>query len=374
MEPASVVAQFSGGVCRLTSASQNPQEAQTEVAAALGIPAEKVHVELPLLGGGFGRRLRVDVEVEAALIAREAGGAPVRIQWTRQDDLRHGFYRPASVQKLRASLGDDGMPLALLHRIVSSDDGEYSEDIFPAGYVPNFRIEYDVAGAPIPNGSWRSVQLSSNVFPIQSFVDELAHAAGKDPLEYRLCLLDAGPARRGPFDRDRMTAILRLAAEKAGWGKPRPRGRALGIAFAWAWRSYCAQVAEVEANGDGLPRVRRIVCAVDCGPVVNPSMARQQVEGGILYGLAAALHGEITVENGAVTQGNLAEYRAMRFSEAPEVEVHFAPGSEEPGGLGEPPVPPVAPAVANAFFAATGRRIRRLPMSRGLAAAPPTAR
>jgi isoquinoline 1-oxidoreductase beta subunit len=167
-----------------------------------------------------------------------------------------------------------------------------------------------------------------------------------------------------------MKAVLRLAAEKAGWGRPRPRGRGLGVAFVWAWGSYCAQVAEVEEGSDGLPKVRRVVCAVDCGPVVNPSMAQQQIEGGVLYGLAAALHGEITVENGAVTQGNLADYRAIAFSEAPEVEVHFAPGSSEPGGLGEPPVPPVAPAVANAFFAATGRRIRRLPMSRGAAAAP----
>jgi isoquinoline 1-oxidoreductase beta subunit len=361
MEPSSAAAQFSDGACRLWAASQNPQEAQKEVAAALGIPVEKVGIELPLLGGGFGRRLRVDVEIEAALLAREAG-APVRVQWTRADDLRHGFYRPASVQRLRAALGRDGLPVALVHRIVSSDETEYSEDLFPAEYIPHYAIVYDVGGAPLPNGSWRSVQLSSNVFPVQSFVDELAHAAGRDPLEYRLCLLDAGPARHGNFDRERMKAVLGLAASKAGWGQPQKAGRGRGIAFSWAWGTYCAEVAELEAEASGGIRVLRIVCAVDCGPVVNPSLAEQQIEGGVLYGLTAALYGEITVRDGRVAEGNLSEYRAMRLPEAPAVEVHFLPGGPVPGGLGEPPVPPVAPAVANALFAATGRRVRRLPL------------
>jgi isoquinoline 1-oxidoreductase beta subunit len=306
-------------------------------------------------------------------------GAPVQVVWTREDELQQDFYRPAGMHRFRAALlggrvtaWDQHLANPSRYAFARSKsrpvDSELYKDDFPGGFLPDVRMAYTLVPSAIPVGAWRATLHSANAFAVQSFVDELAHAAGRNPLELRLELLGAPrrlayEAHGGPeLDTGRLAGVLRLAAEKAGWSRPLAAGRARGIAAHFTFGTYVAEVAEVYRDSGGLVRVDRIVAAVDCGTVVNLSGAEAQVQGGVVDGLSAALYGEITVEQGRVKQANFHEYQLLRMDEAPPVEVHFVPGGETPTGLGEPAVPPVAPAVANAVFALTGERLRRLPL------------
>jgi isoquinoline 1-oxidoreductase beta subunit len=382
MEPVNCTASVTGAGagCEIWGPMQDPGGASDLVARVCGIRPERVTVHLTRAGGGFGRRLLSDYAAEAALVSKAVAG-PVQVMWTREDDLGHDYYRPAGIHRLTAGFDGRGNVVAWLHRLVNTSryafagrvaDAVQSEmyaDDFPAGSIANLRYEYAPVPCDIPTGAWRSTLHSSNAFAVQSFMDEAAHAAGRDPLAFRLALLEPGRVRQyrghgGPeFDTGRLAAVLRLAAARSGWGTPLPAARARGIAGHFTFGSYAAHVAEVSSDVDGAIRVHRIVCAVDCGLVVNCSGAEAQVEGGVMDGLGAALHGEITVKAGRVEQRNFDGYRLLRLNEAPVVEVHFVPSSRSPTGLGEPPLPPVAPAVANAWFALTGRRLRRLPMA-----------
>jgi isoquinoline 1-oxidoreductase beta subunit len=365
MEPMNATADVRRGGAELWLPTQAPTWAQADVAKALGLPPEKVKVHVTFLGGGFGRRALPDFPIEAALVSR-AARAPVQVVWTREDDLRHDYYRPAGRNELRAGLDASGRLVAWHHRVRTPSIskqifgnpqrwGEHPDVLegaigFPyaAGAV---QIDAAMPEVGIRIGWWRSVYSSQNAFPEESFVDELAAAAGKDPVAFRLEHLPEGSRLRG---------ALVLAAEKAGWGKAPPAGRGRGVACHSSFGSHVAEVAEVSVD-QGRVRVHRVVAAVDLGVAVNPDSVEHQVEGAIVYGLSAALRGEITLANGAVVQGNFDTYEPLRIDEMPDVEVHLVPSREAPGGIGEPGLPPIAPAVANAIFALTGKRLRRLP-------------
>jgi isoquinoline 1-oxidoreductase subunit beta len=380
MEPVNCTASVAGGAeCDIWGPMQDPGGAQDLVAQVSGIARERIRIHLTRSGGGFGRRLLSDYVAEAALVSK-AVGVPVQVVWTREDDLAHDYYRPAGLHRLSAWLDAQGNLVAWTHRLVNTsryafagrtDGPEKSEmypDDFPAGSIANLRLEYAAVPCAVPVGAWRSTLHSSNAFAVESFTDEVALAARRDPLAFRLALLEPGRILKyrghgGPeFNTGRLAAVLRTVAEKSGWGTQPPSGRAHGIAAHFTFGSYAAHVVEASADGAGGLRVHRVVCAVDCGLVVNRSGAESQVEGGIIDALGAALHGEITVKAGQVEQRNFDRYPLLRMNEAPAVEVHFVNGAPNPTGLGEPPVPPVAPAVANAWFALTSQRVRRLPL------------
>lgn len=361
--------------------TQAPQWAQSVIAEATKLPPEKVIVHTTLLGGGFGRRYQADFVMEAAQVAK-ASGKPVMVLWTREDDMQHDFYRPASYHRLQGALDNDGKLAAWKHfqtstSIASKWDrkgendsgmGEFGSDATIPYSTKNVRIEYTLARSSAPRAWWRSVQHSSNCFAIESFIDELAHASGQDPLAFRLKLIgdprkipQAGEGREkeDSLDTGRLKSALQLAAEKAGWGKPLPKGQGRGIAG--TCYGYVAAVAEVSATRSGI-EVRRLVCAVNCGRAVNPNGVRAQVESAAIFGLTATLKDAITVERGRVVQANFKDYQMIRMKESPPVEVHIVPSTEEPSGIGEPIVVVIAPAVCNAIFAATGVRLRRLPI------------
>ena len=297
----------------------------------------------------------------------KAVGAPVQVVWTRDDDLRHDFYRPATYNVLRAGLDADGAPVAWTHRIVAPGVATYlgyverdkpdwssiegAENLPYA--IPNLEVDLHTHDPGIPLGWWRSVASSQNAYVTECFLDEVAAATGRDPYELRRGLLAKQP---------RHLAVLDLAAQKAGWGTPLPAGQARGIAVHACFESFVAQVAEVEVGAGGAVRVRRVVCAVDCGTVVHPDLVRQQMESGILYGLSAALHEAVAIERGRVVQANFDEYPVLTMDQAPAIEVHLAPSGDPVGGIGEPGLPPIAPAVANAVAKATGKPVRRLPI------------
>jgi isoquinoline 1-oxidoreductase beta subunit len=381
MEPVNCTADVRGDFCELWAPTQIPGAAADSVASALGFPRERVKVHVTYIGGGFGRRLIQDYAVEAALLSRDAG-APVQVVWSREDDIRHDFYRPAACHILHAGLDAQGRLISWRHRgsspsietfysgtgISPQAAAQVDSLDFPALFVPNFRLEFTVAESGMPLGYWRSVDASGNQFVLSSFFDETAHAAGRDPIEFLLGAF--GPARKIPvgngetLDVGRRRAVVELAAEKSGWHQPLTAGRGRGIAAAFGWGSYVAQVAEVTSDAkSGALRVDRVVCAVDCGTAVNPLGVKAQMEGAINFGLAQALKSEITVSGGRAEQSNFHDYEVLRLNDAPPVvEVHIVPSTAPPGGCGEPGVPAAAPAVANAIFAATGKRIRRLPM------------
>ncbi|HUE54507.1 MAG TPA: xanthine dehydrogenase family protein molybdopterin-binding subunit [Candidatus Udaeobacter sp.] len=382
MEPMNCTAHFHDGECELWAPTQVPGAAAESVRTALGIPREKIKLHITFIGGGFGRRLIQDYAVEAALLSRDAG-APVQVVWTREDDIRHDFYRPAAHHVFRAGFDARGNLIAWSHRACSpsietfyngtgiSPQASAQVDTldFPAPFIPNFRLEFAVAESGMPLGYWRSVDSSGNQFALSGFFDEAAHAAGRDPVEFLLATL--GPARkidlgqnRGTLDVMRRRRVIELAAEKSGWGKPLPGGAARGIGIGFGWGSFVAQVVEVSCNPSrGSIRVHRVVCAIDCGLAINPLGVEAQMQSAVNFGLAQALKSEITVSNGRVNQSNFHDYEVLRLSDAPAaIDVHIVPSTEAPGGCGEPGVPPTAPAVGNAIFAATGKRIRRLPI------------
>jgi len=383
MEPVNYTADVRGDRVELWGPTQDPGDAQDLVATVVGVPAANVTVHMERCGGGFGRRLMVDYAAEAAYLSK-AVGAPVKVVRSREEDLQHDYFRPAGMHRIRAGLDSHGTPVAWAQHLANTSryafagrsDAVKSElypDDFPAQCLSNVRLEYTPVASAIPTGAWRATLHSANAFAVQSAVDELAHLAGRDPLAFRLAML--GPPRRlryadhgGPvFDTGRLAGVLRLAADRGGWAKPPAPGRGRGIAAHFTFGSYVAHVAEVSVDTAGRPRVHRIVAAVDCGRVVNPSGAEAQVQGGVIDGLSAALFGQITVDRGRVKQSNFSDYRLLRMRDTPSIEVHFVRSAEPPSGLGEPPVSPVAPAVANAIFSLTGKRIRRLPLIASLA-------
>ncbi len=374
MEPMNATAHFKGDSVEIWAPTQAQSWNQHWVSQLTGLKPEAITIHTTYLGGGFGRRLESDYAVEAVEVSRAAGNVPVKVVWTREDDMQHSQYRPASHNVISAALDPNGMPTAWRHRIVGASILQYfktfghllrkdgmdptsvqgAADYFPYD-IPNVYVDYVNNNPGVPSGFWRSVGNSQNAFILESFVDELAHAASKDPYQYRRQLLNKPLAAR-------LLAVLDLAAEKAGWGKSLPAGVHRGIAAHFAYGGYCAQVAEVSVAKDGAVKVHRVVAAIDSGWVVNPDTIAAQIESGIIYGLTAALYGEITIKNGKVEQSNFNDYKALRMEETPKIEVHILQGEGDQGGIGEPGTPPIAPAVCNAIFAATGKRIRKLPI------------
>jgi isoquinoline 1-oxidoreductase beta subunit len=352
MEPMNATALFKDGALEVWSGTQDGLGSRAFCAKIANLPLDKVTFHLQPMGGAFGRRLpdQWNFLEYAVRTAMAMPGAPIKLIFTREQDTQHDYYRPNVTSRFRASLASDGMPVAWVNDY-TTDDGPNAEARI-AYDIPNQAIGAVKVAAHIPTGPWRSVEASWHGFFIESFVDESAHAAGKDPVEYRRALLKNAP---------RYLATLNRAAEKAGWGTALPAGRGRGIAIVESFGSIVAQVAEAEIDPKGELKVNRIVCAIDCGAVVNPDGLKAQIEGAIVFGLTAALRGEITIENGAVLQSNFNDYRMLRLAECPDIEVHILEGDGPLGGAGEPGVPPVAPAVANAVFAACGRRVRELP-------------
>lgn len=363
----------SAGTCEVWVGSQAPTLVKWFAARAAGVDADQVTVHTPYLGGGFGRRAEMDVVVQAVTIARRLPDTPVQLIWSREEDMTHDVYRPMAAARFRAALGDDGAIVAWHNRIVSqSCTGALTARLLPAAAsdlmkdkttvegafdlpyaLPNRVVEHVLAHAPVPVGYWRSVGHSYNAFFTESFIDECAAAAGKDPIAFRLALLRHQP---------RFNKLLEVVAEKSGWYTPPAAGVARGVAIAESFGSIVAQVAEVQI-ADGAPRVRRVTCAVDCGFAVNPDIVAAQMESGIVFGLTAGLYGEISVKRGRVEQANFPAYPMLRMADTPRIDVHIVEsGLEHLGGIGEPGTPPIAPAVCNAIPRLTGKRIRSLPI------------
>lgn len=372
MEPLNCAVKIDGDRCEIWTGTQFPSNDRVVAARILGTSVDKVRVHTTFLGGGFGRRLNdtSDYVAEAVSVAK-AAGVPVKIIWTREDDLRGGYYRPAHVHRLRVGVDTKGLPVAWDQVIVGQSIGrgtQFESALIKKGVdqssvhgvrsspyleaVPAKRVSLHMPETPVPVLWWRSVGHTHVAFAEESMVDELAHAAGRDPLEYRLTLLAKRP---------RFTAALSLAAEKASWASPPPQGRARGLAVREAFGTVIAMVAEISAEG-GRVRVHTMTCAIDCGTVVNPLAVEAQVQSAVAFGLSAALYGQITIEAGRVRESNFHDYRPLRMFEMPEVSVHLMPSREPLGGIGEPATALIAPAVANAVFALTGQRLRSLPL------------
>lgn len=376
MEPMNITVHARTGEAEVWAPTQSPDWVQRTVAKVLDLKPEKVVVHTTLLGGGFGRRYMADYPAEGAQIAQQVG-KPVQLVWSREDDMTHDFYRPAACHQMKGAVDQNGHPLAWSHTIASTSieaywhpDGGKPEESEIGGAeqmpyaIPNVRLEYNPVASAVPPLWWRSVEHSFNGFAVECFIDELAAAAGQDPVQFRKTLL-VKPANWKPKNEEdpdpaRLRAIMELAAEKAGWDKALPKGKGRGIATYHSFGSYIAEVAEVTVEGSSL-KVDRMVAAIDCGQIVNPESVRAQAESAIIYGLSAALKNEITVKNGAIEQTNFDAYDPIRIQEAPPIEVYLMKSKDEPGGMGEPALPPAAPAVANAIFAACGQRVRKLP-------------
>ena len=374
MEPVNCTVHVRKDGCEVWTRSQVLSRVQATAAKLTGLPPEKVVVHNHLLGGGFGRSLEVDYETKAIRIAKEVEG-PVKVVYTREEDMQHDVYRPYYYDRFSAQVNASGKPVAWNHRIVGPSilarwappafkdgiDGDAVDGAVQLVYdIPTMQIEYVRHEEPVLNvGWWRGVGVTHNNFVIESFMDELALAAKQDPVAYRLALLDKSP---------RAKAVLETAAKAAGWGEKLPAGQGRGVSLMYSgWDTYLAQVFDVEVPKSGDVRVRRVVSAVDCGTVVNPDTVKAQIESGLVYGISAALWGEITVKNGRVEQSSFPNYRVLRMNEMPEIQVHLVRSSEAPGGIGEPGTAGTAAALANAVFAATGKRIRRLPIGKALA-------
>jgi isoquinoline 1-oxidoreductase subunit beta len=382
MEPTNATAEVKDGRCTIWAPAQTPSWAMEELKRALNLPAEAIRINVTFLGGGFGRRINPDFIVDAAEIAK-AAGAPVKMLWSREQDLQHDYYRPFATHRLAAGLDGAGGIGAWSHRFSSTSIATFydpatkepeSDELGGAADlpypIPNVRVTYAPVDSPVPRGWWRSVDSSGNAFVVESFLDELADAAGRDPLKMRQELLREPrkityPNRPYVQETARLKGVIDLVAEKTPWGGPLGPGQGRGMAAHYSFRSYCAMAAEVEADGRGGARVNRVVVAVDCGRVIHPGIIASQMEGAVAFALSAALRGAITVENGRVVQGNFNDYDLMRIDAAPRVETYLVPSQAPPTGVGEPGVPVVAPAVFNALFKATGKRVRRLPLAQG---------
>jgi len=372
LEPMNCTVHWQHGGCEIWAGTQVPDRVQAEV-AALGLAPAQVRVHSQLLGGGFGRHLDVDGIVLAARIAREFDG-PVQMLWSREDDMRHDLYRPAYVDRIAAGLDAHGKPVAWTHTIAGSSvdarwngkpqqttvDSDGVNCIAEPPYaLPNRRVDY-VRQEPggLTTGYWRGVGATRSLFVVESFIDELALAAQQDPVAYRRALLTD----------PRLAAVLELAVARGDWGKPLPRGAGRGVAVGFVFGSYIAEVVEVSVAAGRRLRIERVVCALDCGQCVNPGLVRQQMEGGVLFAASAVLYGEITLKRGRIEQGNFDSYRVLRHADAPHVETHFVASSAAPGGIGEVGTACLAPALCNAIHAATGTRVRHLPVARSLPA------
>jgi isoquinoline 1-oxidoreductase beta subunit len=374
MEPMNCTAQVRGDRAEVWAPTQNPPMAAEAVAKVLGIPQENVTIHVMRSGGAFGRRYYADFITDTVLLSQRFE-RPMKVVWTREDDIRYDYFRPASAQRVRAAADRHGRLSHWRQQVASHPRAVYLErdgspaEIanyeFPAGFVPNLLFEYAAVPARVALGQWRATEHSSNVFVVSSAIDELAHAAKTDPVQFWLTLVGDAPfvqvREDFRFDAGRLRKVIETAAAKSGWNSPLPPGRGRGIAASYNQGAWVAQVAEVTAAGDALT-IDRITCAVDCGRIINPQGAENQVQGGIVEGLSVALHGRISVRDGRVEQSNFHDYRFSRIGEIPAIEVHFIESSDAPRGLGEGPLPPVAPAICNAIFAATGKRIRSLPI------------
>jgi len=348
LEPMNCTATIKDGHCDVWVGTQSQEGAQATAARISRLAKHQVHIHSTFLGGGFGRRLETDYVADAVELARITG-KPVQVLWSRGDDMQHGFYRPAHVAVCKAALDQRGWPTAWWQCSVGHDMALTSTDV-PYS-IANYTEEQLALESPLPVGAWRSVAPGQNAFVVESFIDELAHAAGADPLDYRLALLQHSP---------RSQAVLQLAADKAGWRNTLPQGHYQGIAQYKCFGSWAAQVADVSVDNDQI-RVHRVVCAIDCGLCVNPDAVRAQLEGAVVMGMSAALKEKVLFENGKVTQATYNDYPILTYEEMPKVEVHIVPSQEPPGGVGEPGLPIVAPAIGNAVFAATQVRLRQLP-------------
>jgi CO/xanthine dehydrogenase Mo-binding subunit len=372
MEPLNCTVHVKKDSCEVWVGSQVLTRAQATAAAVTGLPLDKVTVHNHLLGGGFGRRLEFDSVTRAVQIAQKVDG-PVKVIWTREEDVQHDMYRPYFYDRVSAGLDAQGKPVAWQHRITGSS---ILKRWLPPGYVngfdtetvdgamkppyalPNVLIEYVNHEPPIPTAFWRGVGPTHNIFVVESFIDECAAAAKADPLGYRLALLEANPRAR---------AVLQLAAEKAQWGRAMGERQGRGLSVQFAFGSYMAQVAEVDVGRDGSVAVRRIVCAVDAGVIVNPDTVHAQIQSAVIFGISGVLYGQATLKSGRIEQSNFHDVRVLRINEAPAIDVHVIASTEAPGGMGEPGTSCLAPAVTNAIFAATGKRIRKLPVSNQVA-------
>lgn len=371
MEPINCVAQVKGGHVEVWCGTQSTSLAKWKAAQTADVSQDKVTLHVPYLGGGFGRRLEVDMVEQAVAIAMQLNGQPVKLLWTREEDMQHDMYRPAALSRFKAAVDAQGRVTAWTNRVAAqsvsfdsvkrlvswaaanSPDKNQIEGAFDIPYgFEHISVRQVRPQTHVPVGSWRSVGHSYNAFFTESFVDELAHAAGQDPYAYRKGLLSQHPRHR---------AVLDLAASKAGWGQPLPAGRARGIALHESFGSICAEVAEVSVEG-GQVRVHKVTCAIDCGVVVNPDTVDAQMQSSIVYGLSAALFGEITIANGRVEQSSFPSYDALHMAQMPVIDTHIVPSTAAPGGVGEPGTPPIAPAVTNALYALTKQRVRSLPI------------
>ena len=366
MEPMNCTADVKAASCDVYVPTQGQTASHNAAIAASGLPADKVKIHTTYLGGGFGRRGEADFVTEAVETSK-AVGAPVKVVWSREDDMQHDFYRPISYARMSGAVDAAGKATVFTQHLVQQSLMKRLGSLPPPGVdfislegaanlpydLPNIKVEYTEQDPGIPFGFWRSVGASFQGFAVEAFIDELATTAGKDPYQFRRDLLGKAP---------RHLAALNLAAEKAGWGKPLPQGRARGIAVMECFGSILAQVTEVSVDAKGAVKVHRVVCSVDTGWVINPDTIVQQMEGGIIYGLTAALKGEITIQNGRVTQKHFNDYQMIRHPEMPRIEVHIVPSTAEPGGIGEPSTALAAGSLVNAIYAATGKRVYRLPI------------
>jgi isoquinoline 1-oxidoreductase subunit beta len=358
MEPLNCTVRLQSDACEVWVGTQDPQGAQSAAAEASGISIDHVSVHIPAIGGGFGRRANSDMVTEAVNVAK-AVGKPVQVVWTREDDLQNSFYRPGAYHQMHATLDGSGKLQSWQHGVAAQSMGDsVGAGAEPAYAIPSVHVTGADVTLGVPVTIWRGAEFSYVTFAVESFIDEIAAAVGTDPYKFRRALLNNTP---------RLQTVVDLAASKAAWGTQMPAGQGRGMAaFVYSNSdTYVAEVAEVAVSSDGTVRVQRVVCAVDCGLVINPAIAEAQVEGSVVQGLSAALKSEITFAAGRVQQNNFDTYPLLRLDEMPTIEAYFVASSEIPSGLGEPALPPIAPAVANAIFAATGKRVRRLPIRPG---------